>query len=145
MVLSSSLETASNMGPRCKFPPVDISNFLNDGDPVLSSWHPLTYILLSSVIKSLMSTCRSVDTTWFFKWPYSREHLFPCKLGPCSCNSYKPVIFHEINHLSKVRIFWEAQKNLRNLPHALDIYLVNVQSMRKIAQFLFLLLRKSEL
>ena len=32
----------------------------------------------------------------------------------------------------KVQSFWEAHKNLRNLPHALDIYLVNVQSMRKI-------------
>ena len=32
----------------------------------------------------------------------------------------------------KVQTFWEADKKLRNLPHALDIYLVNVQSMRKI-------------
>ena len=32
----------------------------------------------------------------------------------------------------KVRTFWEAHKNLRNLPHALYIYLVNVQTMRKI-------------
>ena len=31
-----------------------------------------------------------------------------------------------------VRTFWEAHKNLRNLPHALDIYLVNVQSKTKI-------------
>ena len=28
--------------------------------------------------------------------------------------------------------FWEAHKNLRNLPHALYIYLANVQTMRKI-------------
>ena len=32
----------------------------------------------------------------------------------------------------KVRTFWEAHKNLRNLPRALDIYLVNVESIRKI-------------
>ena len=32
----------------------------------------------------------------------------------------------------KVRTFWEAHKNLRNLPHALHIYLVNGQTMRKI-------------
>ena len=32
----------------------------------------------------------------------------------------------------KVRTFWEAHKNLLNLLHALYIYLVNVQSMRKI-------------
>ena len=34
--------------------------------------------------------------------------------------------------LCKVQTFWEAHKNLCNLPHALDIYLVNVQTMRKI-------------
>ena len=32
----------------------------------------------------------------------------------------------------KVRTFWEAHKNLSNLPHALYIYLVNVKTMRKI-------------
>ena len=35
---------------------------------------------------------------------------------------------------SKVAVtFWEAHKNSRNLPHGLDIYLVNVQSRRKIS------------
>ena len=34
--------------------------------------------------------------------------------------------------LCKVQTFWEAHKNLCNLPHALYIYLVNVQTMRKI-------------
>ena len=38
------------------------------------------------------------------------------------------------NYVHKVQTFREAHKNLFNLPHALDIYLVNVQSMRKIAQ-----------
>ena len=33
---------------------------------------------------------------------------------------------------SKVRTFWEALKIWKNLPHTLYIYLVNVQSMRKI-------------
>ena len=32
----------------------------------------------------------------------------------------------------KVKTFWEAHKNLHNLPHALDIYFVNVQTKRKI-------------
>ena len=32
----------------------------------------------------------------------------------------------------KVQLFWEGH-NLRNLPHGLDIYLVNVQTMRMIA------------
>ena len=33
---------------------------------------------------------------------------------------------------SKVWTFWEAHKNLRNLLHALYIYLVNFKTMRKI-------------
>ena len=34
----------------------------------------------------------------------------------------------------EVQLFWESHKNLRNLPHGLDIYIVNIQTMRKIAQ-----------
>ena len=45
----------------------------------------------------------------------------------------------------KVRTFWEAHKDLRNLPHALYIYSVNDQTMRKIFFKLCVLLRKSEL
>ena len=33
----------------------------------------------------------------------------------------------------KVQLFWEGHKNVRNLPHGFDIYLVNVKTMRKIA------------
>ena len=29
----------------------------------------------------------------------------------------------------KVRLFWEGYKNLRNLPHGFDIYLVNVKKI----------------
>ena len=36
----------------------------------------------------------------------------------------------------KVQLFWEGHKNLRNFPHDFDIYLVNVKTMRKIAQTL---------
>ena len=32
----------------------------------------------------------------------------------------------------KVQTFWETHKNLRNLPHALYIFLVNVKTMRRI-------------
>ena len=42
-----------------------------------------------------------------------------------------PLCFHEI---FKVQLFWEDLKNLRNLPHVFDIYLVNVKTMRKITQ-----------
>ena len=34
----------------------------------------------------------------------------------------------------KVRTFWEAHEIWKKLPHGLDVYYVNVQSMRKIAQ-----------
>ena len=37
-----------------------------------------------------------------------------------------------INIYSEVLFFWEAHKNLRNSPHTLDIYFVNVQTIRKI-------------
>ena len=43
----------------------------------------------------------------------------------------KPLMTRPI-YLHKVRTFWKAHKNLRNLPHALYIYLVNVQTIRKI-------------
>ena len=34
----------------------------------------------------------------------------------------------------KVQLFWEGHKILRNQPHGFDIYLVNVKTMRQIAQ-----------
>ena len=34
----------------------------------------------------------------------------------------------------KFRTFWQANKIWNNLPHDLDVYKVNVQSMRNIAQ-----------
>ena len=34
----------------------------------------------------------------------------------------------------KVPLFWEGDKNLRNLPHSFDIYLLNVKTMWNIAQ-----------
>ena len=51
-----------------------------------------------------------------------------CYFNFCHCrrNNFCAV------DLFKVWTFWEAHKKLRNLPHALYIYLVNVQTMRKI-------------
>ena len=34
----------------------------------------------------------------------------------------------------KVQLFWEGHKNLHIVPQGFDIYLVNVKTMRKIAQ-----------
>ena len=39
-----------------------------------------------------------------------------------------------LNDPIKVQLFWEGHKNLRNLPHGFDIYLVNVKTTRKIAE-----------
>ena len=36
----------------------------------------------------------------------------------------------------KVQLFWEGHKNLRNLPHGFDIYLVNFKTIRQIAQII---------
>ena len=43
-------------------------------------------------------------------------------------------IWESNDHNCKVQLFREDLKNLRNLPHGFDIYLVNVKTMRKIAQ-----------
>ena len=40
---------------------------------------------------------------------------------------------HKVTSI-KVQLLWEGHKNLQNLPHGLDIYLVNIQTMRKIVQ-----------
>ena len=44
------------------------------------------------------------------------------------------VYFDFVNLKGKVQLFWEGHKNLHNLPHGFEIYLVNVKTMRKIAQ-----------
>ena len=36
--------------------------------------------------------------------------------------------------VGKVQLFWEGYKNVRNRPYGFKIYLVNVQTMRTIAQ-----------
>ena len=43
-----------------------------------------------------------------------------------------PVIIEEAYH--KVQLFWEGHKNVRNPPYGLEIYLVNVKTIRTIAE-----------
>ena len=68
------------MGPCCLFLPVDISNFLNwghfrnGGDPVLSRWYPLTYMLLDSARKSLMSVGQLIWPN--FSSDLTQENIF---------------------------------------------------------------------
>ena len=38
-------------------------------------------------------------------------------------------------YIYKVQLCWEGHKNSRNIPHGFDIYLLNVKTMRTIAQF----------
>ena len=45
---------------------------------------------------------------------------------------YQSHLWYLDRIVTKVRNFWEVHNNLRNLPHALYIYLVNVQTMRRI-------------
>ena len=64
-------------------------------------------------------------------WFFNACHCF-CQKTKCSCRwCYKFIAFN-MGLLLKVQTFWEAHKNLRNLPHALYIDLVNVQTMKKI-------------
>ena len=56
-------------------------------------------------------------------------------------NFYRSINFHCIFSgqkscliLFNVQLFWECHKNLRNLSHGFDFYLVIVKTMRKIAQ-----------
>ena len=75
----------------------------------------------------------------FFKSPDFINWFFPqkpFKVGKLfKCGNY-------MSKYGKVRTFWEAHKNLRNLPHALYIYLVNPEE--DFFKF-HVLLRKSEL
>ena len=80
------------------------------------------YKFLGSVLLALFNAF-NLSRVWFYK-------------SSCPWSTMWPA---------KVRTFWEAHKNLRNLPHALYIYLVNVKTMRKIFFKFCVLLRKSEL
>ena len=43
--------------------------------------------------------------------------------------------FGSVDNISvKVQLFWEGHKNVRNHPYGFEIYLVNVKTIRTIAQ-----------
>ena len=42
----------------------------------------------------------------------------------------------------KVQLFWEGCKNLRHPPYGFDIYLVNVKTIRRMAQIFVAFLEK---
>ena len=43
---------------------------------------------------------------------------------------------------NKVQLFWERYKNVRNRPYGFEIYLVNVKTMRTVAQIFVLFTEK---
>ena len=79
-----------------------------------------------------------VSTVLFLKKQQNLRRYF--QFGPLSkqmdeITVHQPFSFRACvrrGAFGKVWIFWEAHKNLRNLPYWLEIYFVNVQSMRKI-------------
>ena len=68
--------------------------------------------------KKVAFICPSFGLTWPFL-------CYNCKLQNCPKNLGLNC------RLFKVQLFWEGH-NLRNLPHALDIYLVNIQTIVQI-------------
>ena len=60
-----------------------------------------------------------------------------CKFSQPSASNFKGF--------SSVQLFWEGYKNLRNLPQGFEIYLVNVKTMRTIAQIFVAFLEKPNL
>ena len=57
--------------------------------------------------------------------PTIKKSCFCTEILPESRNLWK---------YCKVHIFWEGHKNLRDPPYGFNIYLVNVKTIRKIAQ-----------
>ena len=47
---------------------------------------------------------------------------------------WKALLENPTKQLDKVQLFWEGHKNVRNCPYGFEIYLVNVKTMRTIAQ-----------
>ena len=48
--------------------------------------------------------------------------------------SYASEYLKTFNSVSKVKLFWEAHKNMRHPPLGFSIYLVNFKTMRRMAQ-----------
>ena len=72
------------------------------------------------------------------EWSMIRQMLNIFSVGKFKLSIQKfmssKIQIHVLNRSNKVQLFWEGHKNLRNLPHGFDIYLVSVKTMRKIAQ-----------
>ena len=52
----------------------------------------------------------------------------------CTKKSVVPTIFLKSRFFLKVKLFWKGHKNVRNRPYGFEIYLVNVKTIRTIAQ-----------
>ena len=76
--------------------------------------------------------------------PYFNVSL-ACTLRKLLASAFKLSEFSVKMISVKVWTFWEAHKNLHTFPHALYIYLINVQTMRKIFFKFCVPFRKSKL
>ena len=85
-------------------------------------------------IKFLFETAKTF-WTWFRRWSLLGKSLI--------CSNPKSYVIPIMKlDWSKVQLFWECHTNYRNLPHGIDIYLVNVKTMRAIAQIFVALSEK---
>ena len=75
--------------------------------------------------------CAEVRVTKFVKFSMFTKCNWSVFVLRSQLHNLLLLLILEVSH-DKVRTFWEAQKNLRNLSHGLHIYLANVQTMRKI-------------
>ena len=97
-----------------------------------NTWENEQYLMKLLRYKNWNAISKRLSTHW--KRKCSILHI-PFLFGfemPRLLNT--PKKFGLITYLSKVQLFWEGHKNLLNLPHGFDIYLVNVKTMRKITQ-----------
>ena len=102
---------------------------------------PPFLVKLQHVLKfPIWCTMRSFWTNCHFRL-HSKCAIWQVVFSSWKQHNFLPIRFHSNTILKisqelffpfSVRTFWEAHKIWKNLPHGLDIYLVNVQTMRKI-------------
>ena len=73
----------------------------------------------------------SISFSWLFNTSMSSILLLDLD---SFCMNLIEWMFIYCIYVSKVQLFWEGHKNLRNRPYGFEIYLVNVKTIRTIAQ-----------
>ena len=82
------------------------------------------------ISKQTLSKFQKILSLWLFKF-FKRSKIY-------HYSTISSVVFSTIlmkmRTVHKYQLFWEGHKNLYNLPHGFEIYLVNVKTIRQIAQ-----------